>query len=29
MDEVEFEPKEDGVSLVMVKHLTGKEGSIE
>jgi serine/threonine-protein kinase RsbW len=29
MDEVEFEPKEDGVSLVMVKHLTGKEGFIE
>ncbi len=29
MDEVEFEPKEDGVSLVMVKHLTGKEGSSE
>jgi serine/threonine-protein kinase RsbW len=29
MDEVEFEPKEDGVSLVMVKHLTGKEESSE
>ena len=29
MDEVEFEPKDDGVSLVMVKHLTGKEGSSE
>jgi serine/threonine-protein kinase RsbW len=29
MDEVEFEPKDDGVSLVMVKHLTGKEGFIE
>jgi serine/threonine-protein kinase RsbW len=25
MDEVVFEPKDDGVSLIMVKHLTGKE----
>ena len=29
MDEVEFEPKDDGVSLVMVKHLTGKDRSSE
>jgi serine/threonine-protein kinase RsbW len=27
MDEVEFDRSEDGVRLVMVKHLTGKEGS--
>jgi serine/threonine-protein kinase RsbW len=25
MDEVDFEPRDDGVSLVMVKHLSGKE----
>jgi len=29
MDEVEFDRREDGVRLVMVKHLTGKEGSGE
>ena len=27
MDDVEFEPKDDGVSLVMVKHLSGKEAN--
>jgi len=26
MDEVEFEPRDDGVSLVMVKHMRGKDG---
>jgi serine/threonine-protein kinase RsbW len=29
MDEVEFDRREDGVRLVMVKHLRGKEGSGE
>jgi serine/threonine-protein kinase RsbW len=29
MDEVEFEPRDDGASLVMVKHLSGREGGGE